>query len=137
MKKITLLSVVLLLFITHFTYSQNSIISKRIKINNPSKSQLLQVKEVGIDLSCGAIFDNNNLILELGENNLNALDQKGINYTVIVEDLIQYAKEKNAIELFFKSFGNSLICKKLKRDKKYTLCLRSSPFQIMSSSQLY
>ncbi len=86
------------LLIAQFTYSQ-SLISKRIKINNPTKDQLLKVKEAGVDLSCGAIFDNNNLILEVGENDLNALTQKGITYTVIVEDLIAYYKEKNEIEL--------------------------------------
>lgn len=86
------------LLIAQLTYSQ-SLISKRIKINNPTKDQLLKVKEAGVDLSCGAIFDNNNLILEVGENDLNALTQKGITYTVLVDDLIAHYKKKNELEL--------------------------------------
>ena len=97
MKKITLISIMLLL-ISQFTYSQTPI-AKRVKINNPTKAQLLKVKEVGIDLSCGALFSDNSLILELGEGDLDALNQKGISYTVMVEDLITHYKNKNEIEL--------------------------------------
>ncbi|PWH82177.1 hypothetical protein DIS18_13025, partial [Algibacter marinivivus] len=97
MKKITLLSLMLIL-IAQLSYSQ-SLISKRIKINNPTKEQLLKVREVGIDLSCGAVFDNNNLILELGGIELNALDNQGISYSILVEDLIDHYKKKNDIEL--------------------------------------
>ncbi|WP_372745508.1 M14 family zinc carboxypeptidase [Lutibacter sp.] len=92
------------LLVSLFAFSQKSqqsqIISKRIKINNPSYSDLLQIKEVGIDLACGAARDaNNNLVLELGESELNGLDSKSINYTVLVDDLIAYYKEKSKTEL--------------------------------------
>jgi hypothetical protein len=98
MKKITLLSTIFLL-IAQLSFSQNQITSKRIKINNPSKSQLLQIKDAGIDLSCGAIFDNNNLILEVGAQELNNLSNNSINYTILVDDLIKYYKQKNETEL--------------------------------------
>ncbi|WP_298500378.1 M14 family zinc carboxypeptidase, partial [uncultured Algibacter sp.] len=97
MKKITLLSVILML-VTQLTYSQN-IITKRIKINNPTRDQLFKVKDVGIDLSCGAIFKDDNLILELGETELNKLDIEGITYTVLIDDLIGYYKKKTETEL--------------------------------------
>ena len=98
MKKITLLSTIFLL-IAQLSFSQNQITSKRIKINNPSKSQLLQIKDAGIDLSCGAIFDNNNLILEVGAQELNNLSNNSINYTILVDDLIKHYKQKNETEL--------------------------------------
>ncbi|KAA5821893.1 T9SS type A sorting domain-containing protein [Algibacter amylolyticus] len=97
MKKITLLSAILLLMV-QLTFSQN-ISAKRIKINNPTKDQLLKVKVAGIDLACGAIFKDNSLILELGEGELDALYQQNIPYTIMVEDLIEYYKKKNEIEL--------------------------------------
>ncbi|WP_298340617.1 M14 family zinc carboxypeptidase, partial [uncultured Algibacter sp.] len=79
-------------------YSQN-LISKRIKINNPSKAQLLKVKDAGIDLSCGAVFTGNSLILELESSELNALKEQGIFYSVLVEDLIEHYKKKSEIDL--------------------------------------
>ncbi|MFV9551455.1 M14 family zinc carboxypeptidase [Algibacter sp. PT7-4] len=97
MKKITLLSILLVLSL-QFVYSQN-IIAKRIKINNPTRNQLLKVKEIGVDLSCGAIYTGNSLILELGERELNALQEKNIPYTVIIEDLIADAKRRSKTEL--------------------------------------
>ena len=44
-----------------------TIVAKRIEILNPSRTQLLEIKEAGFDLSCGAIFNGNNLIMEVGE----------------------------------------------------------------------
>jgi hypothetical protein len=95
---------ILCVFISLNTFSQKTtpshIIAKRIKINNPSYVELLQIKAVGIDLACGAIFDtNNNLLLEISETQLKELDDKSINYTVLVDDLIGYYKEKSKTEL--------------------------------------
>ncbi len=97
MKKITLSSVLFLL-IVQLSFSQ-SIVSKRISITNPTQSQLLKVKDAGIDLSCGAIFKDNTLILELGASELKALNQNNIAYSVIIDDLIGYYKNRNATEL--------------------------------------
>ena len=74
-------------------------ISKRIKINNPTKTQLLKIKEAGVDLSCGAIFADNSLILELGSDELNMLNDQRVTYSVLVEDLIEHYRKKTAIEL--------------------------------------
>ncbi len=98
MNKITYVTVLLLL-VAQFSFSQEKIISKRIEIQNPSRSQLLQIKDVGFDLACDAIFKNNNLILEIGEQQLNELDSRNINYNILVEDLIQHYREKTEREL--------------------------------------
>ena len=58
MNKITYVTVLLLL-VTQFSFSQETIVSKRIEIPNPSRAQLLQIKDAGFDLSCGAIFKDN------------------------------------------------------------------------------
>jgi Zinc carboxypeptidase/Domain of unknown function (DUF5011)/GEVED domain/Secretion system C-terminal sorting domain/Fibronectin type III domain len=80
-------------------FSQNQIIAKRIKIVSPSQLELLKIKEAGIDLSCGAIFENNALILEIGTDELNQLESKGINYSILVDDLISHYKSVNETEL--------------------------------------
>jgi len=77
-----------LLLIPFIFYAQSSIISKRISINNSSESYLLKIKDSGIDLSCGAIYKNNNLILELNEDELGALELKNVSYTILIDDLI-------------------------------------------------
>ncbi len=100
MNKITYVTVLLLL-VTQFSFSQEKIISKRIEIQNPSRAQLLQIKDAGFDLSCSAIFKDNKLILEVGQQELNELDSKNINYNVTIDDLIEYYKEKTERELPF------------------------------------
>ncbi|WP_298499035.1 M14 family zinc carboxypeptidase, partial [uncultured Algibacter sp.] len=96
MKNLTL--VLAFLAISFFGYSQ-TLNSKRIKISNPTDTQLLKVKQAGIDLSCGALFTNSNLILELGSDELQILNKQKINYTVLVDDLIEHYKKKTEIEL--------------------------------------
>ncbi|WP_219930752.1 M14 family zinc carboxypeptidase, partial [Algibacter marinivivus] len=81
-----------------FGFSQ-TLTSKRIKINNPTKTQLLKVKQTGIDLSCGAVFTDNNLILELGTHELAMLKKQNIPYSVLVDDLIEHYRKKSEIEL--------------------------------------
>jgi len=88
-----------LFFLNAQITSQTQIISKRISINNPSKALLLQVKDAGIDLSCGASFKNNNLILELGGQQLKELDARNITYSVLIDDLIGYFKNQSKTQL--------------------------------------
>ncbi|WP_175473584.1 M14 family zinc carboxypeptidase, partial [Algibacter pectinivorans] len=97
MKKITLLCAILLL-LAQLTFSQN-IIAKRVKISNPTRAELIKIKETGIDLTCGALYIDNNVILEIGEYELNALTEKGISYTVLVDDLMEEAKRRSETEL--------------------------------------
>ena len=105
MKKITLkrnivsLLIALLLTLTN-SYSQGTDNrAKRVSINNPSFSLLENIKKAGIDLSCGPKFVNNNLIMELSDTELLKLQDNGIAYNVIIEDLYKHYKERNAIEL--------------------------------------
>ncbi|MFV9549561.1 immunoglobulin-like domain-containing protein [Algibacter sp. PT7-4] len=98
-------------------YSQAQI-SKRIKINNPTNAELLKVKKAGIDLSCGAIFTNHSLILELGANELDMLKKQHVNYSVLVDDLTAHYKKKNEIEL-------PLAKAQLQAKKSQTLASRS------------
>ncbi len=98
MNKFTYVTVLLLL-VAQFSFSQETIISKRIEIPNPSRSQLLQIKDAGFDMSCDVIFNNNNLILEVGEQQLNELDSRNIKYNVKIDDLINHYKIKSEREL--------------------------------------
>ena len=70
---------------------------KRITVGNPDKEILKTLDEIGVDLSCGAIFRNDSLQLELDDNTLLQLDEKGILYTVLIEDLTSYYS-KSAVQ---------------------------------------
>lgn len=65
MKKITL--TLFWMFFATVMVSQNRPTGKRISISNPTHQQLHFLKDAGIDLSCGANFTNNNVILELSD----------------------------------------------------------------------
>ncbi|PHR73259.1 MAG: hypothetical protein COA67_03600 [Lutibacter sp.] len=76
------------------SYSQTT--NKRISIPNPTEKTLKLMHEAGIDLKCGVQFDeNNNMILELAPGEWSSLDNKQISYTVLIEDLSKYYKERS------------------------------------------
>ncbi|WP_452223453.1 M14 family zinc carboxypeptidase [Lacinutrix chionoecetis] len=100
MKKITYLTVLLFLIVQiSFSQERQAPIAKQISITNPSKAQLLKIKDAGIDLSCGAMYRDNNLILELGGQELDALSKNNINYNILIDDLTAYYSEKTQTEL--------------------------------------
>lgn len=72
---------------------------KRISIGNPDKEVLKILNEIGVDLSCGAIFRNDSLQLEIDNNTLLKLDEKGISYTVLIDDLSKYYSDRATEEL--------------------------------------
>jgi hypothetical protein len=72
---------------------------KRITVGNPDKEILKTLDEIGVDLSCGAIFRNDSLQLELDDNTLLQLNEKGILYTVLIEDLTSYYSESAVQDL--------------------------------------
>ncbi len=90
MKKL-LLSLLILFNIT-FVFSQD--IYKRIAINNPSSTLQQQISDKGIDLSCGAKHDHGKLVLELSEFELKLLDDNGIRYNVVIDDLTKFYKDR-------------------------------------------
>ncbi|UAB75450.1 M14 family zinc carboxypeptidase [Mesoflavibacter sp. SCSIO 43206] len=98
MKKITYV-ILLLLLVVNKSFAQATIISKRIEIKNPTENELLQLKDAGFDLSCGAIFNEKNLILEVGSVELNKINELNIDYDIKIDDLINYYKKKTEIEL--------------------------------------
>ncbi|WP_298556711.1 M14 family zinc carboxypeptidase, partial [uncultured Algibacter sp.] len=99
-KRNTILLLLALILALNYSYSQSNYnTAKRISINNPSKSLLQQIQQVGVDLSCGPKFINNNLHLELSYAELLLLDNNGIDYNVLIDDLTAYYKEKFDVEL--------------------------------------
>lgn len=98
MKKITYV-ILLLLLVVNKSFAQATIISKRIEIKNPTENELLQLKDAGFDLSCGAIFNEKNLLLEVGSFELNKINELNIDYDIKIDDLINYYKKKTEIEL--------------------------------------
>jgi hypothetical protein len=70
MKKNYLIALFTILLLNQFSFAQQTPIAKRVSISKPSQSQLLQIKSAGIDLSCGAIFNEENLTLELDSQEL-------------------------------------------------------------------
>ena len=96
MRKITLISVILL-FVSHLSLGQE--LFKRVQIQNPSHTQLLQMAEVGIDLRCGAIQNENSIQIEIKESELQQLHDFGINYKIITDDLSSFYKKRANAEL--------------------------------------
>ncbi|RDI58205.1 M14 family zinc carboxypeptidase [Flavobacterium glaciei] len=99
MKKNYLLVFITILLFNQFSFAQHNPIAKRILITKPSPSQLLQIKNAGIDLGCGAIFHEENLTLELGSQELKSLEKAKINYTVLIKDLKSYYEKITKKEL--------------------------------------
>jgi hypothetical protein len=99
MKKNYLIAFFTILLLNQFSFAQQSPQAKRISISNPSPSQLMQIKNLGIDLSCGAIFTEESLTLELDSQELKNLDNAKITYTVIINDLQVYYEKVTKKEL--------------------------------------
>jgi len=63
---------------------------KRVSIAKPNVEQIHSLHEIGVDLTCGAIFREDDLHLELSEHTLRKLEAKDIGYRVMVDDLTSY-----------------------------------------------
>ncbi len=87
-----------MLFVTVLV-SQNRPTGKRISISNPTHDQLHLLKDSGVDLSCGANFSNNDLILELSDSMIGVLDSNNVSYTVLINDLTAHFENVTAVEL--------------------------------------
>ncbi len=68
-------------------HAQSNVHSKRILINAPTNGQLVSIQESGIDLHCGARFKGSDLELDLNTNEITQLEEIGISYTTVIEDL--------------------------------------------------
>ena len=72
---------------------------KRIKIINPSQTQLQTIATTGIDLKCGASFMGTDLILELSNSEVAEIESQGVPFTTIIEDTRAYYQELNEVDL--------------------------------------
>ena len=81
-----------------FTFAQtesiNNPVSKRVRIENPTDSNISQILSSGIDLRCGAIHNHDELILELNKRELDALQKQGVKYEILIEDLTKFYSER-------------------------------------------
>ena len=116
MNKFTYVTVLLLL-VAQFNFSQE--IFKRVVIPNSSKTTINTLTEEGIDLRCGAIFADNSIQLELSDYELDLLNNKGIPYTVEIDDLTKFYSERATRDLPFAKA-------KLEIDKARSALQRSS-----------
>ncbi len=104
------------------TENLEQVLYKKISVTEPDAETLKKLNEIGIDLSCGAIFKNNNLELELDEITIHELNKEEINYSILIEDLSTYYS-KRAVE-------------DLPKARKELEILKKSPVQKKSSSVL-
>ncbi|MEH6536950.1 MAG: M14 family zinc carboxypeptidase, partial [Psychroserpens sp.] len=96
MRKFTCLFVLLFVVIqTSFAQDKHS----RIKINNPSQITINKIASQGIDLSCGADHDGEDLIIELSESEINSLIANNISFTFEIDDLTEFYANRAARDL--------------------------------------
>ncbi|QRM89976.1 T9SS type A sorting domain-containing protein [Lacinutrix sp. WUR7] len=93
MKKITFVALLLLL-VTQLTYSQETY--KKVSIT-ATPNAIQQLDNEGIDLTCGVIIRNNTIDIELTQYQLDKLTDRGIPYTVLIEDMVAFYSQR-AIE---------------------------------------
>jgi hypothetical protein len=96
MKKFTLILAAFLLCI-QFNLAQEP--AKKIEILSNNEFHLNQLISNGIDLRCGAHFDDHGIELELSSSDIETIDKLGIPYRVLIEDLTKFYEERNAQDL--------------------------------------
>ncbi len=69
---------------------------KRILIPSPTPEQLLSIQNAGMDLHCGAKFEDGNLRLDLSAYEVSTINQLGLSYNVIEEDLTTFFANRAA-----------------------------------------
>ncbi|WP_460218513.1 M14 family zinc carboxypeptidase [Psychroserpens sp. MEBiC05023] len=96
MKKTTYL-VVLLFTIAQYSFSQD--IYKRVSINRIDNSVIEILDHSGIDMTCGAMFIDDKLQIELSETELQKLSNHGVSYTFLIDDLVQFYSDRATRDL--------------------------------------
>ena len=96
MRKITCLLVLLVLVVQN-SFSQE--IYKRVTINRIDDSVIEILDHNGIDMTCGAIFMDDKLQMELSETELQKLSNDGVSYTVLIDDLVQFYSDRATRDL--------------------------------------
>lgn len=96
MGKITNL-LVLILLVVQTTFAQDK--QSRIKINNPNQNTINTIASQGIDLSCGAKHEDEDLIIEVSETEINSLRENNILFTIEIDDMTQFYVDRAARDL--------------------------------------
>ena len=96
MKKITY-SIVLLFLMVQISYSQETY--KQVVVTNTSNNTLIELANQGIDLRCGASITNEGIVLEVSDDVLSNLNKVGINYSVKIEDMAKFYRERAAADM--------------------------------------
>ncbi|MEM5565564.1 hypothetical protein WNY78_10635, partial [Psychroserpens sp. AS72] len=96
MKKITYL-LVLLLLVVQTSFAQD--IYKRVTINRIDDSVVEILDSNGIDMTCGAMFIDDKLQIELSEAELQRLSNQGLSYTVLIDNLTEFYSNRATRDL--------------------------------------
>ncbi|WP_299385803.1 M14 family zinc carboxypeptidase, partial [uncultured Lacinutrix sp.] len=97
MKKITYSIVLLLFLMVQISYSQETY--KQIVVRNTSNNNLIELANQGIDLRCGASISKEGIVIEVTDNVLSNLDKVGINYSIKIEDMAKFYRERAAADM--------------------------------------
>lgn len=68
--------------------------AKRILVTAPSIEQLQSIQDAGLDLHCGAKFEGNDLRLDLNYSEVQTIDQLGLPYVIVQDDLTTFFVER-------------------------------------------
>ncbi len=96
MKKFTLAFLALVLCLQAVNAQEPA---KKIEILSNNENHLNQLIENGIDLRCGAHFDEHGIELELSSTDIETIDKLGIPYRIVINDLTKFYQERNAQDL--------------------------------------
>ena len=96
MKKITL-CIVFAITAIQLNFGQS--IYKRVQIQNTTTATLQQLDNIGIDLTCGALITEDNIQLELSQSELERVENEGLSYNVLIEDLSAFYSERAEVDL--------------------------------------
>ncbi|WP_152611511.1 M14 family zinc carboxypeptidase, partial [Psychroserpens damuponensis] len=96
MKKTTYLFV-LLFMVAQISLAQD--IYKRVTINNIDATVVEILDNSGIDMTCGALFLDDKLQIELSEVELQSLSNQGVGYTVLIDNLTEFYSKRATQDL--------------------------------------
>ena len=92
MKNFTLKFIVVLIYMVQTVSAQETY--KRVSINGINDQVVNQLHDLGIDMTCGVEITDNSMTLELSEYELKNLNQRGINYRILIDDVTKFYSER-------------------------------------------
>lgn len=82
------------ILIIHAQETLNQELYKRVKIKGSGIEFINKLSETGVDLTCGAIFKDTFIQLELSESEIRTVETFGFEYEVEIEDLTNFYQER-------------------------------------------